>query len=704
MAHLPRTFSVNSWLVLLFSLLLSISLSVSANEDELINPGDTLKISFPGEEGFEQPFTVNREGFIIVPEAGQINVTGLTLADTLALVRSQLSLTYRQTERITVTLQSRRLLLTVLGYVRSPGEVDIPGNGNLQMALTAAGGLKPGAQLDKVQIKRGNESLTLDYKQYLDSGNTDLMPELKPLDVIFVPSSPLTGNVEVEFDAQSLLSGGDAAEKKQSVRIFGEVHNPGIFTFDGDQNIVDLLMRAGGVTRFASVEQIRLLTDGDPILFDLKGYLDSGSKQSLPQVAPGTTIFVPIQEEEVKSGNRTVYVMGEVFRPGAYESKENVTFFDVLANAGGPNRYARTREIRVIRRNGEIENFDLLAYTEGLGTQEIPLIFPGDAIFVPEKNDINQTSWLKIAPEKAIHIVGAVTNPGRFEWSDEMTLLDLLAESSGPSKDADLSKLNIKRKGQPPLYYDLYGYLHGTNPVPLPQLKGADTVVIPRTPELPSGNKAVWTRQNTEESVFLMGEIGVPGRYRFTGKETFFDVLAAANGPTALADLRAVRVIKRNSPTVRVVIIDLALYFETGDQSLIPELEPGDTIFFPDQQALNYKNQSAKTVRIMGALNNPGHHRMTEEMNLIDLLARAGGPKDVADLEDIYIVHKGCCGSTTVRFDLQEYLESPERYTLPIVRPGDSVYIPPKGQGLFSQTLTTLQQVASLAALLALLL
>jgi len=41
---------------------------------------------------------------------------------------------------------------------------------------------------------------------------------------------------------------------------------------------------------------------------------------------------------------------------------------------------------------------------------------------------------------------------------------------------------------------------------------------------------------------------------------------------------------------------------------------------------------------------------------------------------------------------------------LPIVRPGDSVYVPPKGQDSFSQTIAALQQVASLAALLALLL
>ncbi len=670
---------------------------------ELVTPGDILSINFPGEEGFSAPFTVDRDGFITLPEVGTIKVSNLTLTDLTLYIRHQLAESYRQTESLQVSIKAKRLLVTVLGYVKNPGEVDIPGNGDIQMALTAAGGLKPGAQLNKVQLKRKDKTLTIDFKQYLDSGDAALLPSLKPLDVIFIPSSPLTGNVEVEFDAASLLSGGDAAEKKLSVRIFGEVHNPGTFTFDQGQNIVDLLMRAGGVTRFASVEQIRLISEGDPVLFNLKSYLDSGSRKALPRVAPGATIFVPMKEEEVKTGNRTVYVMGEVFRPGAYESTDEATFFDILANAGGPTRYARTREIRVIARTGEVTQFDLQAYTEGLSVQKVPAVRPGDAIFVPEKNDINQTSWLKIAPASAIHIMGAVTDPGRYEWSDEMTLLDLLAESSGPAKDADLSQLNIKRKGQKPLIFDLKGYLEGSHRYPLPQLKGGDTLMIPRLPELPAGNKAVWTRQVSEESVFILGQVGVPGRYRFTGEQSFLDVLSAANGPSHQADLREVRIIHRNNSRVHLTRLDLSLYFETGDQSLIPQLNAGDIIFFPDQELAKYQNQASKSVRVMGALNSPGYYRFTHDMNLLDLLARAGGPTNVADIEDVHIIHQGCCGSKTTHFDLKAYMSNPAYKLLPVVRPGDSVYLPPVNQSTRSEAMGIVRDLVSIASLLLLL-
>lgn len=38
---------------------------------------------------------------------------------------------------------------------------------------------------------------------------------------------------------------------------------------------------------------------------------------------------------------------------------------DILANAGGPTRFAESRQIRVIKANGAVINFDLSGYTEG---------------------------------------------------------------------------------------------------------------------------------------------------------------------------------------------------------------------------------------------------------------------------------------------------------------------------------------------------
>ena len=207
--------------------------------------------------------------------------------------------------------------------------------------------------------------------------------------------------------------------------------------------IIDLLMRAGGVTRYAGVEQIRLIADSEPQLFNLKRYLETGDDSLLPNIQPGTTIFVPIQVEEIKTGGNVVYIMGEVKKPGAFEGKEDATFMDILANAGGPTRYAESRQIRVIKANGEVIPFDLTAFTEGGNSMLPPEIENGDAIFIPEKTDINEKSWLKVTPNRAVRVIGEVVKPGRFEWSNEMSLLDLIAHTGGPTSRADTSTIGI---------------------------------------------------------------------------------------------------------------------------------------------------------------------------------------------------------------------------------------------------------------------
>ncbi len=53
---------------------------------------------------------------------------------------------------------------------------------------------------------------------------------------------------------------------------------------------------------------------------------------------------------------------------------------------------------------------DLPLFTEGKGGK-LPEVAAGDAIFVPEKTDTKEPSWLKIAPDRAVKLMGAVTRP-----------------------------------------------------------------------------------------------------------------------------------------------------------------------------------------------------------------------------------------------------------------------------------------------------
>ncbi len=81
---------------------------------------------------------------------------GKTLQQADELIRTALKPVYNNLSQLTVTLLEKRLLISVMGYVKKPGSYDLAPDGNVQMALDAAGGLVPGAQLNNMQVRRGS--------------------------------------------------------------------------------------------------------------------------------------------------------------------------------------------------------------------------------------------------------------------------------------------------------------------------------------------------------------------------------------------------------------------------------------------------------------------------------------------------------------------------------------------------------------------
>jgi protein involved in polysaccharide export with SLBB domain len=652
--------------------------------------GDTVALRVPGEQALSADFKIDRQGQIILPEIGAVVVAGLALPEAEKRVREGLSRVYRDLDRLSLSLKDRRLLVTVLGYVKTPGPVEIPGDATIQLAIAAAGGLTQGAQLDRFRLRRGDTETTFDYKKYLDSGDHSLLPALEPLDTIFVPASPRTGNVQIDFDGRTLSEAGDGGEDRSSIKVFGEVNKPGIFAHKPGSSAIDLIMRAGGVTRYASVEQIRIITKGQPSIFNLQTFLDSGKTSLLPELTEGATIFVPKQLEEIRSGKNTVYVMGEVAKPGAFDSKPGAGFIDILANAGGPTRFADTRQIRLIKADGRVVLVDLPLFTEGKGGK-LPEVAAGDAIFVPEKTDTKEPSWLKVAP-------------GRYEWSDEMSLLDLLAQAGGPTQKSDMARIQIRAseadRGKP-ILFDLTAYLNG-QATTLPKLRAGAVIMVPDLPSSPVDMKGQWVQQAPEASIYIMGQVGSPGRYAFNTQMGFLDIIAAANGPTGSADLRNVRVSHRLGKGSRVSKVNLARYFETGDDKLLPRVKPGDVIFIPDRNREWLDSPKESTVRVIGAVGKPGRYRFTDDMTLLDLLAEAGGPTDNALQSKIVVINISQQAEGARLFDLVTFAKTGNIEKLPVVRAGDTVYVPNAAQSDWKIFMDGFRDVIPIVSLIAL--
>jgi protein involved in polysaccharide export with SLBB domain len=667
-----------------------------------------LTINLPGEAALTHDFQIDRRGRLQLPEVGGMVIAGKTLPQAAKEIRASLAKAYRDLDRLSVTLKERKLLVSVLGYVKTPGPLELTGDATVQVAITAAGGLSQGAQLDKLQVTHADGTKAIfDYKRYLDSGDLSALPKLKPLDVIFVPASPLTGNVQIDFDARTLSQAGDGAEERSSIKIFGEVNTPAIFAFKPDSTVIDMIMRAGGITRYSAPDQIRVINSGKPVIFNLQAYLDSGNKSLLPKLEPGATIFVPKQVEEVRRGALTVYVMGEVAKPGAFETKKGAGFIDILANAGGPTRFADTRQIRLIRADGNVETVDLTQFTESKNKKPLPEVNPGDALFVPEKNETNEPSWLKIPTTRAVQVLGAVYKPGRFEWADDMTLFDLLAQAGGPTARADIANVQIlKKEGDAAnaIKFNLELFLKGGGSMSkVPVIRAGFVIMVPELPQDPSDNKAQWTRQAPEHSIYVMGQVHIPGRYAFNAGLGFLDIITAANGPTATADLRNIRVSHRGQRGARVTNVNLARYFQTGDGKLLPSVKPGDVIYIPDRTKDYLDQPVASTVRVLGAVGKPGRYVFNDDMTLLDLLAEAGGPTGDAMSEKILVVNMSTHANQARIFDLLAFSTTGDPRKLPVVRAGDLVYLPNRNQTEWRQIMDGFKDVMPILTLIALL-
>lgn len=694
-------------LLILFLTCIFASTSYAQSTEITIRPGDVLHIEIPGEIDFENTFQVKRDGTLNLPEVGKVSIVGKTLAQINKDLAEILGQEYRAIDNFKVHLIERRLPIQVLGFVNKPGIIDLPEDGNVQMALQKAGGASAGAQLDRLQLNRQAKITTFDYKKYLDTGDFTILPKLLPLDIIFVPASPLIGNVQMDFDAATLSASGDGSETETAIKVFGEVLKPGVFSYKENNTVIDMLMRAGGVTRYAGVEHIRVINSGIPQLFDLKAYLDTGNTSRMPKISAGSTLFVPIQEEEIKSGLRTVYVMGEVFKPGAYEAPAGTEFFDILANAGGPTRFAESRQIRIIRATGQVDGFDLQAYTEGLTQISIPKVYPGDAIFVPEKTDMNEKSWLKITPDRAIKVIGAVKKPGRYEWGDEMSFLDILAHAGGPTQDADMSQIRVIKNGEAkrmkPFNLERF-FTEGGDFSLLPKVGAGDTIIIGERPRDVIDNKARWLRQPQESSIYIFGQVGQPGRYAFNNKLHFLDILSAADGPNQHADIHHIKVTHRNNFQSKVTTLDLGLYFETGDETLLPIVKAGDSIYIPERNRPWLDHKKEQTVRIIGAVAKPGRYLFSPDMTVLDLLAESGGPTQTANLEKIMVVNisrSQTQENISHTFDLEKFIEHPDFSTLPLVRVGDTVFVPDLSQSNWNVFMDNVKDIVSIVSLVA---
>ena len=175
--------------------------------------------------------------------------------------------------------------------------------------------------------------------------------------------------------------------RSQQVFIVGEVRQPGILQFTGSMTMIEALARAGSTTERAGIEAVIVRTpdgvapadaavlaraekggDANVIRVNLET-LQTGALSQNVTLQSGDTIFVARSE--------SVFVSGQVYRPGEYSIRAGMTVRQVLALAGGITDRGSTRRIQIIR------------HTDGkeatISADQQDIVRGGDTILVRER-------------------------------------------------------------------------------------------------------------------------------------------------------------------------------------------------------------------------------------------------------------------------------------------------------------------------------
>ncbi len=280
-------------------LLVSLVWGTSASAQYVVGPGDVLQVTVWKESSLDRQVRVREDGYFTFPPVGDVEAVGLTTENLASRLEEQLFTFTRSTTRVTITVvefNSKYVILS--GAVNQPGRYAFEIIPSLPRVIGLAGGATPGARLSEVSIVRTigarEEVLRVNLSQFLESGNLEQVPELKPGDVVNVPGSVV---------GDQALQPGVAAPGPGTISILGAVGRPGTYPVETSFALPEVLGLAGGLRPDADLRKISVLSrepDGSEFVatLDLEAIFYAGEPVSYP-IRPGDALYIHAREPSV---------------------------------------------------------------------------------------------------------------------------------------------------------------------------------------------------------------------------------------------------------------------------------------------------------------------------------------------------------------------------------------------------------------------
>jgi polysaccharide export outer membrane protein len=563
--------------------------------DYVLGPGDDLSIDLTGSVSQRLRRVVDRQGLIVLPDVGGVQLSGRTLGDAQQLIQRTLRTQYRDVQSDISLSRVRTVRIYVVGDVERPGAYDVSSLSTPLNAVYEAGGPTSSGSLRIFKHYRGKQVIEqVDVYNLLLHGVPAGMQRLEAGDTVLVP--PLGPQIIVQ----------------------GMVRRPAIYELNGEKSLAEVLEVSGGVLpsgtlRHVDVERVESHETRSMLRLDI------------PETNNAADVTKALEDFQIQDGDRiqispilpyadkTVYLDGHVFRPGKFAYRDGMKVSDLIKSYKDllPEPYKQHAEI--IRLKKPDNTPEVLAFNldDALSGKDQDLVLqPFDTVRVFGRFDFED------AP--LITVTGEVRDPGDHITNGAAYLRDAVYLAGGTAPDASLSDAQIFRKtddGKLQVFsVDLRKALDG-DPKDNILLASRDRIFVHK-----DLNKV------DPPTVTIEGEVGRPGKYPLGGEMTAADLVRFAGGLkrsayTEEADL-ASYMVENGSKVVsdhRSVQIARAL---AGEPDTDVRLHDGDVLSI---RRLSGWDDLGATIMVKGEVAHPGGYGIQPGERLSSIIARSGG-------------------------------------------------------------------------------
>ena len=524
------------------------NVNIATPQNYVLGPGDAVNVDVWGASHNSFQSTVSPDGTIHIEGFGPVSVSGLTVEQANARLRSQLGARY-QSSKIRLTVgQTKTIIVNVMGEVNVPGTYTLSAFSTVFNALYMAGGISEIGTLRNIKVFRNNRQIsTVDVYDYILNGKQ-------------------TGNVRLA-DNDVIIVG----PYESLVNITGKVKRPMYYEMKKTESVGALLNYAGGFTGDAYKKSVRIIRK-------------TGQQYSVFNVSEFDMAKFPVSDEDSVSVDSVlprfanmIEVKGAVFRPGMYEVGGNIqTVRQLIESAEGVTEEAFTPHAILHRmksdRTLEMMAIDLQGILNGT-VSDIPLRNE-DVLFVPTKKDMQE--------EKTITIHGQVRNPGVYKYADNETLEDFVLQAGGLTDAASIVKVDVARRLKNPSATTAPDTLAQTFSFALKDgfvIDGETGFKLQPFDEVHVRTSPGYTRQ---QNIRVEGEVNFEGTYTLSMKnQRLSDAIKMTGGLTTFAYPQGARLERRITPEerLRMQTVLKMVNTQSGDSIDVSRLELGNTYY-----------------------------------------------------------------------------------------------------------------------------